>query len=139
MNTKNDPLRDRYVTILRNVRQAGIAEWVRRTFGSATMTLEERAMRFAEEAIELAQAAGLTEERVRAIVAHVYKKPAGEIGSEVGGVGITLLALAAVADVSADKEEVRELYRVLAIPRDYFQKRHNAKAEAGIAVPTSNE
>jgi hypothetical protein len=108
--------------------------WTAETFGEHTLAIDERAARFIEEALELVQATGLPIERVIAIAQHVYAKPRGDVPQEIGAVGVTLLALAEVAHVSADDAETAEMRRVFAIPKERFRKRQNAKADAGIAV-----
>jgi hypothetical protein len=119
---------------MRDIRQEAVVQWVRATFGEQTLSIEERISRFLEEALELAQAERLPVERVRALVDHVYKKPPGEAFQEAGGVGLTLLAYCGAAGISAEAAEVAEFQRVRAIDSAYFRVRHNAKADAGIAV-----
>lgn len=123
----------RVATLPRNTRQKRVVAWAQDTFGEIAMSLRERAMRFTEEAVELAQATGLSQEDVSAIVAHVFRKPAGLFDQEVGGVGVTLLALCEIADVSTDLAEVTEIVRVTALDREHFRQRQNVKADAGIA------
>jgi NTP pyrophosphatase (non-canonical NTP hydrolase) len=118
----------------RDHRQHDVLRWVGETFGEATLTIEERITRFAEESIELAQAAGMDRERILALVERVYSKPAGEPRQEVGGVSVTLLAFCELAGISAEGEELREWERVQAIPVEHFRKRQNAKADAGLAL-----
>jgi len=118
----------------RDERQMIAFLWAKKVFGAECMTLDERAKRFFEEAVELAQACGLSQDEVTKIVAHVYSKRRGEIAQELGGVGVTLLTLALAAGLSADLEEWHELCRVVAKPDDQFRKRHNEKAAAGIAT-----
>lgn len=119
----------------RNDRQQKVIDWVRATFGAATCTAEERALRLLEETVELMQAHGITREKVQSVVGYVFKKPVGVPAQEVGGIGVTLLAYCAVAGLSADAEEARELERVLTIDPVKFRARHNVKAAAGIATP----
>lgn len=118
----------------RDARQERAINWVRTTFGDVNATSRERALRFIEEAIELAQAENLSVEEVSAVLSHVYSKPAGNPSQEVGGVGVTLLGYCAVKSISADHEEAAELARVISVDPNHFRKRHNVKAEAGIAV-----
>lgn len=73
--------------------QKRIARWVETRLGRKAMVPHERAMRFLEEALELAQALEVTQEEVQLLFQHVYAKGAGELKQEVGGVGTTLLAL----------------------------------------------
>lgn len=49
----------------------------------------------------------------------------------MGGLGITVLALAAAAGLSADEAEQRELDRVLAKPLEWFHARNKVKNDAG--------
>lgn len=106
----------------RDERQSTVARWTRETLGDATMTSGERALRFFEEACELAQAEGLTTEQCAALVAHVFGKPAGDPAQEVGGVSVTLLAYCEARGFSADAAEARELARVLAIDPQRFRE-----------------
>lgn len=66
--------------------QADVQDWMVACFGE-TLTLDrvERNYRFLEEALELVQATGLSEDEVHALVSHVYSKPSGELSQEVGG------------------------------------------------------
>ena len=48
------------------------------------------------------------------LVDHVFSRPPGEVGQELGGVGLTVLALAETVGLSADQEERAELWRVRA-------------------------
>ena len=119
---------------LRDHRQRVVAEWTLRTFGAESMTIEQRTLRFLEEALEVAQCF-VSKEDAQRLLDYVYTRPVGNPKQEIGGVGVTLLVLAEVLGLSASAEEMRESDRVRAIPRDVFRARHNAKAAAGIAVP----
>jgi hypothetical protein len=129
-------LQDRVTTLesARDARQRAVLQWVGGTFGPLARTPYERAQRVLEEAVELGQAEGLTPERTRAVVDHVYGKPPGDPAQEAGGLGVTLLAYCEARGLSADGEEVREFDRVLSIDPAQFRARHNAKADAGLAV-----
>jgi hypothetical protein len=121
----------------RAARQERTAAWIARTFGPELMAPTERIARFVEEAIELAQACGLPREAIGRIADHIYAKPVGDPAQEFGGVGVTLLGLAASLGLDADALELAELTRVEAIPPEYFRARHNRKADAGIAQHTT--
>lgn len=123
----------------RDGRQQAVFKWTRETFGEATNVPSERALRLLEEAIELAQAEGVTLDSVWAVAEHVYLKPAGQPEQEAGGVGLTLLAYCASRGFSADGAEERERQRVLAIDPAHFRERHNKKADAGIAARAPEE
>lgn len=121
------------MTPTRDERQADVYRWVGETFGLANLETQERCKRFIEEAIELCQAEGLTDAQVCSILVYVYDKEPGEVSQEVGGVGTTLLAYCEAKGISADEAEKKEFMRVLGMDPDHFRRRHNVKAEAGIA------
>lgn len=79
-----------------------------------SLSREQRAFRFMEEAIELVQAVGTSREDVLRLVDYVYGRPPGSDAQEVGGVMVTLAALsqACVLDMEAWGEE--ELRRCVA-------------------------
>lgn len=118
---------------VRDRRQAFVGEWARTTFVGA-FTPRERIARLLEEVIELAQAEDFPEEAIAPIVDVVYRKDKGVPEKEVGDIGLTLLAYCACRGISADALEAREWERVAAIDPEHFRKRHNAKADAGIAA-----
>ena len=75
--------------------QQRVADWMLECFTPAIAadTLE-RADRFTEEALELAQTCPqFTAERAHALVDYVFSRPVGEPHQEVGGVMVTLAAL----------------------------------------------
>lgn len=120
----------------RDERQKLIMNWIRDTFGVIpgldVESPRERAMRFLEEALELCQAAGLTQGDVYSMARYTYGRPAGVLAQEVGGVAVTLYALCEVFGVSASQAEFDEIGRVMDISPDKFQARHVAKMEKGI-------
>ncbi|HKT54524.1 MAG TPA: hypothetical protein VJP88_08725 [Caulobacteraceae bacterium] len=131
----------------RHSRQEKVARWVRDAFGLAhAQSTPQRAVRFLEEAIELNQAvfasaynddaAALDQARAMAhqLVDHVFDRPAGSIGQELGGVGVTVLALAAAAGYDADTCEIEEVLRVTSKPLAHFHARNEAKNAAGFDV-----
>lgn len=88
-------------------------EWVMRALGPAILkSRRERAMRFFEEATELAQACGLAKHDMAAIVDRVMHRPSGEVAQESAGAYFTLLVLAHAHDVSLDWELMKEFRRV---------------------------
>lgn len=126
------------VLVARNRRQKDILSWALRTFGEQTAgNREERVLRFVEESIELAQAEGMTQAVVTDLTRYVFARPAGDPAQEVGGVAVTLLAYCELAGFSAEELEQREWSRVQAKDAAQWRKRHNAKALAGIAVPST--
>lgn len=78
------------------VKQSAVWKWCRATFdGIAAWDADkERAYRFFEEAGELFQAMNMRKEDAYKVVDYVFSRPVGELSQEVGGVMVTLLALA---------------------------------------------
>jgi hypothetical protein len=120
--------------VSRDDRQRAVIEWVSATFGPRALAPHKRAQRVLEEAVELAQAEGMTGDLVIAVVQHVYGKSAGDPAKEAGDLGLTLLAYCAARGLSAEDEEVATFSRVQAIDPAYFRARHGLKVAAGIAV-----
>lgn len=122
------------MTVSRDERQSAVLDWATNCFGFGVATDPiERAKRLLEEAAELAQACGVDSVSAHEILVHVFSRPPGAIPQEIGGVGITLLALCAARNISADVCELGELNRILEAPRDMFKARQRGKALAGIA------
>lgn len=116
----------------RDIRQQRTVEWCKNAFGADHQaSIPQRGIRLAEEAIETAQAAGCDAMMLHRLVDHVYSRPVGDLQQELGGVGITLLALAAAAGLSADDCERRELERIQAKPYSHFRARNAEKNAAG--------
>jgi len=110
-----------------------VLKWAEATFGAVATDPAERAMRFVEEAIEVAHAIGLEPERVRAIVDRVYSREQGTLPREIGQAQITLETFAENIGVNADLEANKEFARIQAIPREEWARRHAAKVQLGIA------
>lgn len=122
-------------TNARDERQAAVLAWARAAFSEEQATgLPQRGIRMLEEAIELFQACGGYEDIAHRLVRFVFGRPPGEVGEELGGVGVTVLALAAAAGLSADAEELREIDRVTSRPLEEFARRNQAKNEAGFLL-----
>lgn len=107
--------------------------WAIDTFVAVATNPRERAMRFVEEAVELAHACSIDEATMRAIVARVYARLPGEVPKEMGQALATLELLAKIVDVDLDDEATREFYRVQSVPKEEWAKRHGAKVSLGIA------
>lgn len=93
--------------------QARVARWMQACFGpEISSDIEERCLRFFEEAGELCQALGMSEEAAHAMVTYTWGREAGAPEQESGGVVVTLAALceAAGLDMMADGET--ELARI---------------------------
>lgn len=126
-------------TSLRSARQHRVNAWCAEAFGSDhAASVPERALRLIEEALEAAQAAGINSAMAHRLVDHVYSRPTGELEQELGGVGLTLLALASAAGLDADHTEQQELDRVLSKPASHFTARNAAKIAAGLSIVSAH-
>jgi len=70
-----------------------------------------RQFRFLEEAIELLQAAGMERDEMIKVMDYVLNRPVGDMGQEVGGTFITLLALCHAYGFDAEAQTSEELER----------------------------
>lgn len=119
----------------RRVRQHRVTDWIIRVLGAGcARDPRERALRFVEEAIELGQACGLAPEDVQALSARVFTRPAGELRQEIGGVGVTLLALGECVGIDVDTEEERELTRVESADPEGFRRKQAEKTAQGLTA-----
>lgn len=114
--------------------QPKMVEWVRTRLGYDAMDPHERAMRFLEESLELAQAVGITEDEIDKMRLHVYAKDVGRVGQEIGGVVTTLLTLAQSQDVDMNVAGLMEIDRIHALPPEKFRKRQELNASLGIGA-----
>ena len=120
----------------RDQRQADVQAWCVAAFGNHdALFIPQRGLRLVEEAIETAQACGCDPALLHRLIDHIYAKPVGDLTQELGGLGVTILALAAAAGVSADAAEASELARVKTKSLSHFAARNAAKSAAGFHVP----
>lgn len=98
------------------------------------LSVQQRAVRLLEEAIEAYQSAGADVAMAHRLVDYVFGRMPGALSQELGGIGVTLLALAEAAGLDAEVEEVREVRRVMSKPLEHFRERNAAKNEAGFEV-----
>lgn len=116
----------------REDRQKNIAEWCAAAFGSEQAeSLPQRGIRLLEEAAEVAQATTVDLVMAHKMIDYVWSRPSGLLYQELGGVGVTILALANAAGLDADDCEAREVQRVLSKPIEHFTQRNQAKNDAG--------
>jgi hypothetical protein len=113
--------------------------WAVEMFGPVATDPSERAMRFLEEAVELAHALDISFVTLTAIARRVYDRPHGEVPREIGQAQMTLEALAKALQIDADHEATKEFYRIQAVPKAEWQRRHAAKQAIGIACQTPQE
>ena len=75
--------------------QCGIADWITSCWDKNRLFHKrESNLRFAEEAIELMQAVGLSRDDVSSMQDYIYNRKKGDIDNEIGGVLVTLAGLA---------------------------------------------
>lgn len=75
--------------------QTRATRWVAHAFGpDLARSHQERAYRFIEEAVELAQSTGVSRADLNLTADRVYAKAPGDLPNEVGGAALTLAALA---------------------------------------------
>lgn len=93
--------------------QARTNAWMMSCFGEAiTVDARERNLRFLEEALELVQSRGLTASEAHQLVDYVFGRPVGQPAQELGGVMVTLTALASAAKLDIGACAETELDRV---------------------------
>lgn len=93
--------------------QKRVADWLLACFGSEIAhDKTERSHRFIEEALELVQCCGITASECHQLVDYVFNRPAGEMRQEMGGVMVTLAALAFAHGMSMELAGETELKRV---------------------------
>ena len=113
-----------------NHTQKDVLDWVRNTFGQKFLNDRERAFRFIEESLELVQSIGLTSSDVVAMLRHVYGRPPGLYPQEMGGVVITLEALAEHLGVDLDRQSCCEWKRINSLPQSHFDAASERTQEA---------
>lgn len=93
--------------------QGAVGKWMLEVFGAEiAMDPLERIMRFLEEALELAQAEGMTAAEVGRVVDYVYGRPTGETAQEVGGVMVTLAAFCFRREIDLKAAALTEFDRI---------------------------
>src|SRR6185312_4381635 len=79
--------------------QQRVQGWMWECFGLViSRDRTERNHRFLEEALELVQAAGCTQNEAHQLVDYVFNRPIGELNQEIGGVMVTLAAFCSAHD-----------------------------------------
>ncbi|MEQ1950915.1 hypothetical protein [Mesorhizobium sp. CN2-181] len=87
--------------------------WIVTTFSQPNFdSRPERHRRFLEEAGELCQAGGMSEEEAIASIRFVYSRPAGHVPQEIGGTMHTFLALVENHGLNAWECFLEEIGRV---------------------------
>lgn len=117
--------------------QREVLEWAVDKFGEIARHPRERAMRFVEEAIELAQTQEVSAADMTAIVTRIYSRPRGDVAKEIGQVGMTFEAMAENIGLQVAPLIAAEIKRVKLIPKEEWQRRHAAKVAVGAALAAS--
>jgi len=114
---------------MENTYQDRVAAWMMTCFGAdITNSLQERCLRFFEEAGELCQALGMTEQQARDLVAYTWGRDKGEPVQEVGGVMVTLAAMCHAAGLDMAAAGETELARINTPETiDEIRRKHHAK------------
>ena len=108
-------------------------EWGLRCFGVEHMRNRSvRALRFAEEAIELAQVCGVSEDKAAELVRVVYSRPVGHVMQEVGGSMVTLSVLCHTLGIDLEDAFQIEVCRCLSKDPAHFAKRNEEKLQLGL-------
>lgn len=99
--------------VVEPVFQKRVDAWMQACFGvEIAADKTERNHRFIEEALELVQSLGCTASECHQLVDYVFGRPIGEPHQELGGVMVTLAALASANDMSIISNGDIELARV---------------------------
>jgi len=113
--------------------QAIATNWAIKAFGvEHVLDGRVRALRFLEEAVELAQALGVTKQKVVLLLDTVYNKPPGDKKQEIGGSFLTLLVLCSSTTDDPETCLENELFRVLQKPIEEFAERNKTKIHFGL-------
>lgn len=94
--------------------QVRVRQWVSFVFhrNPEGQSIRTRTFRFLEEALELAQATGCTEEEAHKLVKYTFGRPIGTATQEIGGVMVTLAALCDATGLDLRSSAITELVRV---------------------------
>lgn len=108
-------------------------QWAIRAFGQEHVYNSRiRALRVAEEAVELAQACMVPKEKLIELVNIVYCRPVGDPAQELGGIYMTTHIMCARLGYDPDIVFEMELARVLDKPAEYYTKRNQEKLDLGL-------
>lgn len=114
--------------------QNRVEDWIKTRIGQSHMQPRERAMRLLEEAIELAQSEGITEDMVRDQAEHVFARPTGASEHEAAAVAICLLGWCAATKNHLLSMIFSEILRIENKPLDQIRGSLARKADAGLVT-----
>jgi hypothetical protein len=110
-----------------------VLDWAVAMFGPVAKNRDERAARVLEEAVELAQACGLSQDVCAKIVTRVYSREHGDLRMEFGQLQMVMYAFAANEGLNEETEAEIEFSRVSQWPKSHWDQRHAQKVKDGIA------
>lgn len=121
--------------------QRRVGEWCVDTFGEdIAHNRKERALRILEEAMELAQVEDLPMPQIFNLALRVWSRPKGDPGQEVAGIGVTLLAYCAAADIDFEKELELEILRIERPEvQEVIRRKQHEKRLAGVSATKEGE
>jgi hypothetical protein len=118
-----------------------IQDWAIRALGDdVALDPKERAKRVLEEALELAQAEGVSYDEAKDLNIYVYSRSVGEPTQELAGLGLCVLAYARAKDYAFLGLVIKELDRIDTpemIKRVRFK--HDIKVQAGLSMRRTTE
>jgi hypothetical protein len=92
--------------------QRRVADWLAACFPRSVCSDRlERAHRFLEEALELAQASGCSSQDAHRLVDYVFTRDVGQPELEAGGVMVTLAGLCSASGINMTEAAEQELER----------------------------
>lgn len=120
-------------------KQMILRNFIEIALGASNLTKRVRALRAAEEMIELAQAMDVDAETLHMLIVHVYSRPTGMISQEIGGVLVTMAVLCDSLGLTMQICYETEAIRLLRMDTDKLRQRNKAKEDAGFGntVPNS--
>lgn len=120
--------------------QTWVRNWVVDCFGKEVAdNKEERNHRFLEEALELFQSLGGTQQEANLLVEYVFNRPLGEPSQEVGGVATTLAALCSANELDLSGCAFKELARITSPEMIDKIRRKQATKPASSPLPGSSD
>lgn len=96
-----------------------------------------RGLRFLEEAIELAQVNDVERADAHKLVDYIFDRPQGDCSREIGGVMMTLCALASLRGrsvLSCLGMEIERIHKKHEADPEHFRKRNKVKEDAGFSA-----
>jgi NTP pyrophosphatase (non-canonical NTP hydrolase) len=110
-------------------------DWGVRCFGVQHMSdTRIRALRMAEEAIELTQALELERELLHRLVDAVFSRPHGSVHQEAGGTLLTVRMLCVALNLDPEDVFLKEIRRCLSKSPEEFAKRNQEKIKLGLTT-----